>query len=448
MVLITGLASCKKYLQIDPPANQLVNPLPFDNDATATSTITGIYSEMMRGSQQFCSGYTTLYAGMSADELYYYSPSTRDEFVNNQITISNHTNLTTYFWQPAYKYIYAANLAIEQLEASAALSTSVKSSLTGEAKFIRAFCYFHLVNLFGDVPLVTTSNYKINAGLSRTPASTIYQSIITDLTDAQNTLGTSYLNDEKTRPNKWAAAALLARVYLYTKDWTNAKQQAAAVINSGFYNLASDLNQVFLKNSNEAIWQLQPVNPIYNTWEGNATLPASNSSTPTYLITPALLNAFEANDNRKIAWIGSRRYLNKTVNYPNKYKIYGNRAPLTEYYMVLRLAEQYLIRAEASAKLNDISSALTDINVIRKRAGLSDTTSTSSSEILAITEHERQIELCIEWGHRWFDLNRTDRSNAVLGALKPATWQPTDKLWPIPNDQILLNGSLTQNPGY
>lgn len=184
-----------------------------------------------------------------------------------------------------------------------------------------------------------------------------------------------------------------------------------------------------------------------NSWEGSVIIPASPSVTPTYLCTPALLNAFEASDSRKINWIQSRVFSGQTVYYPYKYKVQQN-SVITEYYVLLRLAEQYLIRAEARAQQNSIAGALADLNIIRNRAGLMNTSAGDRPALLSAIEHERRIELFAEWGHRWFDLKRTNRANAVLGTLKPSTWQSTDVLWPIPSGQILLNSSLTQNPGY
>lgn len=450
-ILLSGIvpfSSCKKFVEIPPPINQIVSPLPFANDATATGAVIGIYSEMMRSLNLFSSNCTTLYAGMAADELYFYSPSIRDEFIKNQITEANHNNLTSFFWQPAYKFIYTANLCIEQLNISTALTLQVKNMLIGESKFIRAFCYFHLINLFGDVPLTTTSDYRNNANLPRTSKGNVFAQIISDLKDAQALLTPAYPSVDRVRPNKWTVTALLARVYLYTQDWINAEAQATDVIGSGTYTLESDINSVFLKTSREAIWQLRPVNPIYNTYEGNAILPGTSTSSPTYLLTNTLLSAFEIGDLRRSGWVASRLFASQTVYYPFKYKIYGNSSPLTEYYTVLRLAEQYLIRAEARAHLNNFTGTKADLNIIRSRAGLLNTTANTQISLLSAIEQERRIEFFTEWGHRWYDLKRTGRGDAVLGALKPATWQTTDALWPIPQNQINLNPALTQNAGY
>ena len=116
--------------------------------------------------------------------------------------------------------------------------------------------------------------------------------------------------------------------------------------------------------------------------------------------------------------------------------------------MVLRLAEQYLIRAEARAQQNNISGAQSDVNVIRNRAGLANTTATTQGTLLSAIEHERQIELFAEWGHRWMDLKRTNRADAILGPLKSSNWQSSDVLFPIPLTQIQNDPNFTQNSGY
>ena len=137
----------------------------------------------------------------------------------------------------------------------------------------------------------------------------------------------------------------------------------------------------------------------------------------------------------------------KTYSYPYKYKV-RNGFTVTEYNMVERLAEQYLIRAEARAQQNDISGATADLDTIRVRAGLPVLPiSLDKATCLLAVEQERRIELFMEWGHRWLDLRRTGRIDAVLGAEK-SNWTSTDSLYPIPFKEIQKNVFLTQNPGY
>lgn len=447
-IFLLATSSCKKFLHVDAPPNQTSTDRVFESDATATATVTGIYSEMMNNGAQFSASGITFYVGMCADELRYYSPSDRDQFINNSISEAAHTTIEVFYWNAAYKYIYAANLTIEKLGVSNGVTEPVRKRLTGEAKFIRAFCYFYLVNLFGDVPLIISMDYRLNQYLGRSPVSSVYDQIKSDLQEASNDLPETYTNNERTRSTRWAAKALLARVYLYTGSWNNAESLASEVLGSTLYSLASNPANSFLKNNSEAIWQLPPALPSLNTWEGNYILPATATTAPTYILTSSLISAAEANDLRFNSWFSSRTYQSQTIFYPTKYKVRGDNAPVSEYYMVLRLAEQYLIRAEARVRQNKLAEAIGDINVIRFRANLPSTTATTSEDILAAIEKERRIEFAAEWGHRWLDLKRTNRANAVIGALKPASWQPTDALWPIPIKQIQANPNLTQNLGY
>ncbi len=115
--------------------------------------------------------------------------------------------------------------------------------------------------------------------------------------------------------------------------------------------------------------------------------------------------------------------------------------------MMLRLTEQFLIRAECYAHLNDINRSKADIDLIRSRASLPNTSASTQTDLLLAIEQERRIEFFAEWGHRWFDLNRTGRSDQILPPIKSG-WQTTDKLYPIPLTEIRLNPSLTQNAGY
>lgn len=445
-LFIGSFLACKKFVAVPPPINQVTSQTVFTSDATAMATVNGIFSQMMNDPNQFTSSLATLYPGLSADEFTNYSPGNLDELRLNKISYANHAVLQSGFWQPAYKYIYTANLILEGLQGSATLTPAIKTQLTGEAKFIRAFCYFYLVNLFGDVPLVTSSTYRENAVLARTAANTVYQQIIRDLEEARQALPANDLSGEKTVPGQWAATALLARAYLFTGNWTKAVEATRLLIKSGRYRLVP-VREVFLRNSAEAIWQLQPVSPVYNTYEAATLFPASASTAPTYVLTPGLVNAFEPGDQRKKEWDTVRVYNGDTLHFAVKYKVNGLNLPRTEYYTVLRLAEIYLIQAEAEANLGELPAALEDLNAIRRRAGLADFTSNSAAGVRLAIEAERRVELFAEWGHRWLDLKRTGRAGQVLGNSKPA-WTATAALWPIPQQEINLNPGLTQNPGY
>lgn len=446
---IISFAGCKKYVEIPPPQNQLVAQLVFSDDKTATATVAGLYSNLNAFNSSFANYISNFLPASGADEFFYtLSTADLDEFRDDNLTSAN-TNINN-LWSSTYGYIYHANAIIEGLTATTAVSSAVKKQLMSEAKFVRAFCYFYMVNYFGDVPLILNTDYKTNTSLPRTKADDVYAAIITDLTDAQTDISDAYPNTERTRANKAVVTSLLARVYLYREQWSKAETEATKVIVDTKYQLLTDLTKIFLKGSNETVWQLQTVNTStagVNTWEGFSIVPTTVGGASTYNVYNTFFNAFEALDKRKSVWMNSYTIASGTFYYPYKYKI-RTKSPVEEYSMVLRFAEQYLIRAEARAKQDNLAGAKADLDVIRVRAGLAVLPSNLSKDAtLLAVEQERRIELFAEWGHRWFDLRRTGRSITVLGAIKTG-FLATDLWYPIPLSARNTNPNLTQNAGY
>lgn len=446
-VSLVFLSGCNKYVDIDPPKDQVLGTLAFADDQTAEAAVVGIYTRMNMLNYQFANVLGNVITGMSADEIYYATTfATYDQFRNNALLPSN--NYIASLWSQPYNLIYQANSCIEGLKGAASLTPSVRNQLLGEAFFVRSFCYFYLVNYFGNVPLITTTDYRLNNTLPRTDTAIVYDTIQSGLSAAVGLLAEDYTGaKERIRPNKAAAQALNARVALYRNKWAEAEQSSSAVINNAQYSLMDDLNGVFLKNSQEAIWQLQAVNPLVNTFEGNILVPVS---TPYYRLDTNLVHTFEAGDLRRQDWIGTYTAASGTVSYyPLKYKVRTRTGTtVTEYSMVLRLAEQYLIRAEARAQQGKLDLAIEDLDAIRHRAGLGTLPATlDQASVLAAVQKERQLELFTEWAHRWMDLKRTGRASAVLEPVKTG-WKPSAVYYPIPLNAISTNPALTQNDGY
>lgn len=442
--------SCKKMIEVDPPKNEIVTETVFSDSANANSAVTGIYLNAMNSTFDFnlANGVMAIYTGMSSDDLY----PTRgfaeeDDFYQNNILINPDNYINANFWQSAYKFIYQANACIEGLNKSTALSQAVKNRLLGECQFIRAYLYFNLTNLYGDVPYVTSTDFHINSTMPRTSKASIYAGIEEDLKSAESLLLENN-SSNKIRPEKPAATALLARVYLFQNKWSESEEASSRVIDNPKFHLEPDLNNVFPPGSREIIWQVMPVDPGYNTPLG-AQLNPTPSGKPRYGVTDNLLNLFEVGDSRKTNWLKSKTVNSIFYTYPFKYKLRfdGNTSP-SEYFVPLRLAEQYLIRAEARAKQSNIEGAKNDLNTIRSRAGLTNTLASSQTEVLSAIEHERRVELFGEEGHRWFDLKRNGKASSVLSSIKSPNWQATDELYPIPFTEILYNPALIQNPGY
>jgi hypothetical protein len=460
--IIVCFSQCKKFVQTDPPATQLVTASVFNNNATATAAQIGIYIQMASNNE---SSNMEIRTGLLGDELTNYTSNTNAyyAFYTNAMTAVG----TTGPWTNAYKYIYQANSVIAALQNNGAISPAAQQQLLGEAKFIRAFWYFYLTSFYGDVALVTSTSYTINASTARSPQTQIYQQMISDLKDALNTLSINYVDatdttitTERTRPTKWAAAAMLARIYLYSGDYADAVVQSTSVINNNnLYRLVGLSNDsVFKANSLESIWQLAVPQPAssFDTPDGYFFIlnSAPGGAVNCCAISTQLMQSFELGDARKKYWINSFQAGTVTYSYPYKYNI--RTVSTIEYTMVLRLAEQYLIRAEAEAQLNNLSAAAVDLNFIRRRAGLpviSDSIATSQQQLLKSILHERQVELFTEWGQRWIDLGRSGIGNAVMSAVTPqkgGTWNPDGHqlLFPIPQTEINVDAKLTQNTGY
>jgi hypothetical protein len=455
-IVLSGMIACKKLVLVDPPTTQLVTTNVFTNNSTAIAALTSIYAQMSSLAQ-----ISTL-TGLSSDELTNYGVAPYASVYNNSLIASDGNTLSAFLWSPQYNYIYQANAIIEGLQNANGLSSSVKQQLIGEAEFIRAFWHFYLVNLYGDIPIVTSTDYTVNIKSAPSSKADVYKQIVTDLSSAFDLLSANYVNatnnptSERVRPTKWAAAALLARVYLYTQDYEKAIMQASIVINNtANFTLLSDLNEVFKKNSRESIWQIMPPGTTgYNTDEGRKfILTAPPDAANGVSLSNQLTNVFEIGDKRKVNWIGTFidtvSNPNTTYYYPFKYKIQTG-STISEYSTILRLAEQYLIRAEAAVNIGKLSDAINDLNIIRNRAGLNNTNALTQEALTSVIQHERQVELFTE-GQRWVDLKRTGNIDNVMKTicpLKGGVWSSYKQLYPIPPADISNSANLKQNTGY
>lgn len=446
LLIMVTFTDCKKLVAVDEPDDSLTSKVVFSNDSLAQAAVNGLYIKVMNSTKHLLCGAMSVFPSLSGDELVRFIPMVNeDQFSFNAIPPSNQL-INVNIWKAAYTYIYQCNICIEGLQKSTGVSLPLKDRLLGEIKFMRALCYYYLVNLYGDVPLALSTNADVNTMLSRSPTEQVYKQIETDLIAASNALIDV---KEKTLPTSFAAKALLARIYLHLKDWGKAEEHCSAVINSGHFLLHNNLNDVFKKDSKEVIFQLAPVQNGMNSPEGFLFVVLGNGR-PSYTLTSTLWDAFEPGDLRKDSWIKSGTFGGQNYRYPYKYKNYVSTpggAP-NEYNVVLRLAEQYLIRAEAQAWQNRIENAVTDINTIRTRAGLHELLkNVSREECLQFIEQEKRIEMFAEWGHRWFDLKRTGHASAVLSKVK-SNWQYYDTLYPIPFSELESAPNLKQNVGY
>lgn len=438
--------SCKSYLEIPPPTTDLTRTTVFSDASSVEATVNGLYT-LTFNDINFWSYAPHFYGGMMADELYPRSVNVFDDLLFNQYNPS--TDTYGKFWQNGYKVIYHANSIITGLADVTFLPEILRKRYIAEAKFFRAYIYLLLSGYYGDVPLITTTDIKETDSAPRSPKTAVIALVVADLKDVLTDL--NRMDMPKTRANALAAQSLLARVYLYSQQWEEAAAAATAAI-AGNARLESALDSVFLRSSDETIWTIsssgsRPDQGDRTTY-GLMLLPSPTNLN--YGLPKSLYNSFEPGDKRRSTWIGIFAVSPDTILFTAKYKQKStNMGPmLAEDDVVMRLAEQYLIRAEANAAMGKTSESAADLNVLRRRAGLRDLPASMTKEQLVLqVEKERRAELFVE-GHRWFDIVRTGRADAVFGAAKPATWKPHAVLLPIPQAEMDLNQNLVQNPGY
>ncbi|WP_316795051.1 RagB/SusD family nutrient uptake outer membrane protein [Pedobacter agri] len=457
LVLVTVvLSGCEKTVEIDPPLNEITASVVFSSDKLATSAMAGLYTGLANTSTQNNS--LPVNSSIQADDLIYTGVNTgSQEFSNNAYSALSTAQSTIFAdW---YAIIYRANAIIEGLEKNSGTSDRVKTQFTAEAKAIRAYCYFHLVNTFGDVPLVLTTEVGVSSMLPRESVSNIYAQIKMDLTEAKAILPSDYSTSGNTRlgVNKFVVTALLARVNLFTSDYAAAEINASEVIASGLYSLIPSANiatGVWVKNNPESIWQMtSPLNNPVNqyTVEAGTFIPAATAVLQ-YEFRQSFLAIFTSTDLRRQRWMTNYTVAGVAKVGPYKYK-YSTQAlaaaaGVSESPTVLRLAEQYLIRAEARARIGaNLSGSLSDLNIIRSRAQTALSTSTTPATLLSDIALENRKEFFCEQAYRWYNLKRTGEADAILTTLKPS-YRPSAKLLPIPNNAIDANPNLFQNPGY
>jgi hypothetical protein len=439
MATVVVLNSCKKMIEVPSPQNQLTTDKVFADSTSATSAMVNVYALFNNTIDPNYNSYISCYS----DELSYTGPTQQIiEYFHSAVPPSNAADLS--FWQTSYFAIYSCNDIIMQVQRSPNLSPTTVNEFTNEAKFLRAFAYFYLINSYGSVPLVLQTNVNANSVAAKSDSATVYKQIVQDLKDAQNGLPVNYIGTGRVRANKYAASALLARVYLWQRDWVDAEAAATSVIGSGLYTPLPTTVNTFLANSQETI--LSFWTQYGYIADGPNLIPSSGA--PQYFYSTAQLNAFEAGDLRKLDWTLASIVGTTTFYSPYKYHNLSANTTSPEYLIALRAGEQYLIRAEARAQQNNNIGALADLNIVRNRAGLNNYAgATDKTSVLTAILHERQVELFSEWGNRFLDLKRTGTSNAIIGALKPA-WKTNAIVLPIPQSEINTDPNLKQNQGY
>jgi len=430
--------SCNKFLDKE-PLTQITPDNFFSSETNAAAAVAGAYSAM---EHPYAFGQSWIIVPeFSARHVVH--TALYPEYMNfSQNTVLTNNPWAGNIWTYSFAAINAANEIIKRVPemAEGTISEDSKTRFTGEARFIRAFNYFYLVRAFGGVPLLTEpTNEESNLNRPRATADSVYAQIIADLQEAVK-LPESYSTTDETkgRATGIAAKALLAKVYLYRKQYDQAAALSNEVMNSGL-SLPADFSSVWTQdNATESIFELQfseqSPNPLAGVSNDNASV--------LFLASDTVYKMYEDGDKRRdyTTYQGSKdRY------FIGKYRQFS---PATQNIPIIRLAEILLIHAEAQARTDNAVSAdaYNAYKMVRDRAGLTTpdaATFTSVDAFVTAVQHEKRLEMMFE-GEAWFDYCRTGLALTEMMA-KP---DPKYYLYPIPQSEIIVNPALTQNPGY
>jgi hypothetical protein len=436
ILLVAVTSSCKKFLEVEPRAS-ISDEATITDKASAETAIRGVYN----AARSYYSVDFQSIAYLSGDNVQWTgSQSQVQEFINHKVNPENST--ITSVWNGIYVSVNRANNVIEKvpLVADPLLSAALKNQYIGEAYFLRALNYFDLVRIWGGVPLITAATHSAaeNRGIKRSTVEETYAQILSDLDAAEPLLTETTDRFRATRKTVWA---LKARFYLYQKNWLKAEEYASKVIaDQASYSLLKPFNTFFFpatqKGTAESVFEF-----FYSTNELNVHRgqwqPQENGGTRQWAPSESLVALL----NNPITGGGRSTLLGKD----NQNRWYGNlyyRSPATDPTYVIRIAELYLIRAEARAQLGNVADAAADLDAVRSRANLTATTASNASDLLLAIENERRLEFAFE-AHRWFDLVRTGRAGTVLNIT-----DASKLVLPIPVSQLLIDNALIQNPGY
>lgn len=432
-----GSVSCKKYLD-EKPNNSIATEDAIIDAGTARAAITGTYDRLQG---YYASQYPTL-GTITADNVVF--NGTLSEYLQlDQNAIPTDNVITIGAYLNIYRTINSANSVIAYVPAVSdpLLTEAEKNKILGEAYFIRALSYFDLARGWGGVQLQLkpTTNLAGLKGIKRGSLDQTYDQVLADLTQAEALLPEDGIT--RNRAQKSTARALRARLHLYRKQWADAENYASLVIANTKYALVKPYKSFstapFLTTESvlELTYSVNDRNGFWGTW-----YPSSLGGSFTLKPSDAIVSKL------KDPLVGGTRSALLAGTAPSVYGVlYNTTASSVDPSYVIRIAELYLIRAEARAqqnKLVGLNSAESDLNIIRDRAGVAPTTATTQSALLLAIENENSVEFPFE-AHRWFDLTRTGRAGIVLGISDPNRY-----LFPIPLSDVLSDPDVTQNPGY
>lgn len=435
-LLLTG---CQSFLDVQPDL-QVDESQAITNASTAEAALNGLYNRL--GSDGYYGSNFQALAYLSGGDIQWTgSQGAPQEITSRKLTADN--SYVGSAWSAIYRTILQANYLLETVPnlTDPLLTADRKNQIQGEAYALRALSYFDLVRGWGGVQTIlkATRTPSDNTGISRGSADDTYAQVLKDLTAAEPLLSATTNRNKVTRKTVWA---LRARYHLYRQEWDQAETYAGKLIDDTNYKLAKPYNAFFANNAvatPESVFEIAYSNSFknghYNWW-----------------LPPALSGRREWAPNDKLVALlndpnvgGNRKELIAQTSPPGNLwygKLYY-RTPLgTDPAYVIRIAELYLIRAEARAQLGKTTAALSDLNAVRDRAAVPALQAVTKEALLLAIETERQVEFPFE-ADRWFNLIRTGRVATVLDITVASKY-----VLPIPNSEILADKALTQNQGY
>ncbi|SHG31555.1 RagB/SusD domain-containing protein [Flavobacterium fluvii] len=426
LILSISILSCESYLDVESFDKVSDDNVIFDK-ASSETAVRGAYRSL--ASLNYSSGFQNTILQSGGDVRSLNNAQTDLNIINYDLR-SDIGFLSTY-WANFYNTINRANHVIQKVPSvnDLKLTTELRNQLLGEAYFIRAFSYFDLARVYGGVQLFLTPTTIAadKLGVPRSSQAEVYAQVIADLNLAESLLPSTVVRN---RATKFTAYALKARVHLYQNKFAEAEIDVNNVLaNSGYklikpFNLAAGTTESVLEFS----YSVNDINSGYSLWN------TSNRSLEPKAVLHNLLNDPTVGGGRKILSVKNAAGQFIGGIYPTNIS--------TAY--AIRTAELYLIRAEARARKTspDLTGALSDLNIVRERSGLVNSTAVTKEEILLAIENERRVEFALE-PDRWFDLVRTGRAKTVLNITNPDKY-----IFPIPAGERLADPSLSQNPSY
>jgi len=478
VLIALTLFSCDKFLDLKPVSdgiavkNESSDSVYYKSANEAEAALAGVYAGFRN--EYFELDYF-VNGDAQSDDAYAGADNPANFQIDDYKIDATNSNVSR-DWAYLYSIIGQANTLINNVNTvtDPELTAERKTEMIGEASFIRAFMYFQLVQLWGDVPLQLTEIKTVSAELlpeiypimfpPRNPMAEVYAQIIKDLETALASVPSTAIN--KNYVTRGAVNAMLAKVYATQEphDWQKVLKYCNDVI-AGGYSLLPDYDQLWdnaHENSSESIFE---INYEGTSSSGNwgASMFMGMDWKKFNIPSNDLLAAFDAeNDNiRKASSIvfldvtgkwSDPHYPQDQYPFVNKYRIYTSPSP--QNYIFLRLADILLLKAEALNETGDVAGAATLVNQVRSRVSLPPTPASDQSAMRLAIEKERRLELAFE-GIRWYDLKRTGRAIDVINNAKDQNGQNIgyqlnqDKLlWPIPQAELDKNTKLVQNPGY